>query len=69
MSELKDKIYIEPLKGLSYIEKEIKRMVYYLLKRLYDLKQSERVWNITFQITLMSFEFTRLSEDNSVFLN
>ena len=65
--ELEDKIYMEPLKSLPYIEKGMKRMVCHLVKGLYGLKQSERVWNITFQVTLMSFEFMRLFEDNSVF--
>ena len=41
--ELKDKIYMKPSEGLSYIKKETKRMVCHLVKELYGLKQSERV--------------------------
>ena len=67
--ELKDEIYMKPLKDLSYIKDRLKRMVCCLIKSLYSLKQSERVWNNTFQVTLKSFKFMRLSEDNSVFLN
>ena len=67
--ELKDETYMKPLKGLSYIDDRTKRMICCLIKSLYSLKQFRRVWNNTFQITLESLEFTRLSEDNSVFLN
>ena len=41
--ELKNKIYMKLLEGLSYIKKETKRMICHLVKRLYGLKQSERV--------------------------
>ena len=41
--KLKDKIYIKPLKDLSYIENRSKRMICCLIKSLYSLKQSERV--------------------------
>ena len=67
--ELKDKIYMKPLKGLLYIKDRLKRMICHLIKSLYSLKQSETVWNNTFQITLKFFRFLRLFEDNSLFLN
>ena len=69
--ELKDKIYMKISEGLSYTENENKsnRKTCQLIKSLYSLKQSEKVWNNTFQITLKSLEFMKLSEDNSVFLN
>ena len=43
VSELKDKIYMKPLKSLPYIENEMRRMICCLIKRLYSLKQSKRV--------------------------
>ena len=71
MSELRDKIYMKISEDLSYTENKnrLKRKVYWLIKSLYSLKQSERVWNNIFQITLKSFKFMKLFEDNSVFLN
>ena len=50
MSELRDEIYMKILKGLSYTENKNKlnRKVCQLIKSLYSLKQSERVWNNMF---------------------
>ena len=68
VSELEEKIYMKPSKDLSYTEKS-KRMTCCLVKGLYSLKQSEKVWNNTFWATLTSLDFVRLLSDNSVFLN
>ena len=65
--ELEEEIYMEPPEGLPYDSSE--RMACRLIKGLYGLKQSGRVWNTTFQTILMSLGYQRLSGDNSVFLN
>lgn len=65
--ELEEEIYMEPPEGLPYDGS--KKMACRLVKGLYGLKQSGRVWNNTFQATLQGLGFTRLSGDNSVFLN
>ena len=67
--ELEEEIYMEPPEGLPYDQSNSKRIVYRLVKGLYGLKQSGRVWNTTFRTTLTSLGFARLSGDNSVFLN
>ena len=67
--ELEEEIYMEPPEGLPYDQSNSKRIVCRLVKGLYGLKQSGRVWNTTFWTTLMSLGFARLSGDNSVFLN
>ena len=67
--ELEEEIYMEPPEGLPYDQSNLKRIVCRLVKGLYGLKQSGRVWNTTFQTTLTSLGFARLSGDNSVFLN
>ena len=67
--ELEEEIYMEPPEGLPYDQSNSKQIVCQLVKGLYGLKQSGRVWNTTFQTTLTSLGFARLSGDNSVFLN
>ena len=67
--ELEEEIYMEPPECLPYDQSYSKRIVCRLIKGLYGLKQSGRVWNTTFWTTLMSLGFARLSGDNSVFLN
>ena len=65
--KLEEEIYMEPPEGLPY--DTTKRMACRLIKGLYGLKQSGRVWNNTFRTTLTSLGFARLTGDNSVFLN
>ena len=67
--ELEEEIFMEPPEGLPYDRWNSKRIVCRLVKGLYGLKQSSRVWNTTFRTTLTSLGFARLSGDNSVFLN
>ena len=43
--ELKEEIYIKPSESLLYIENRTRKIICYLIKRLYDLKQFRRVWN------------------------
>ena len=64
---LEEEIYMEPPEGLPH--DSTKRMACRLIKGLYGLKQSGRVWNNTFRSTLTSLGFSRLVGDNSVFLN
>ena len=67
---LEEEIYMKISESLSLNTlRALPRHVCRLIKDLYELKQSGWVWNNTFRATLMSMEFKKFSDNNSVFLN
>ena len=61
-SNLKEDIYIKSSEDLN-----IKKLIYKLIKSLYELKQSAKVWNHTIVKTFHRMKFCLINTDNSVF--
>ncbi len=61
-SNLKEDIYIKLLKDL-----DIKKLIYKLIKSLYELKQFVKIWNHTIVKTFLRMRFCFININNSVF--
>ena len=67
---LNENIYMKILKEYSLLKDYHDRLLMLrLLKSLYDLKQSEYIWNKKFKAALIFIDFESISADNCVFIN
>ena len=66
---LDEEVYMEIPEGLDLPPDTPKGMVLRLLKGLYGLKQSGRIWNKKIRTFLISIGFSQLTADNCVFIN
>ena len=66
---LDEEVYMEIPQGLDLPHDTPKGMVLRLLKGLYGLKQSGRIWNKKIRTFLISIGFSQLTADNCVFIN
>ena len=69
-SDLNKNIYMKIFKEYSLLKDHCDRLpVLRLLKNLYNLKQSECIWNKKFKAALIFIDFKSISADNCVFVN
>ena len=70
VSDLNKNIYMKILKEYSLLkDHHDESSVLRLLKNLYDLKQSEYIWNKKFKAALISISFESISTNNCIFVN
>ena len=70
VSNLNKNIYMKILKEYNLSKDHYNRLsVLRLLKSLYDLKQSEHIWNKKFKAILVFINFKSISADNCIFVN
>ena len=70
VSDLNENIYMKILKEYNLSKGHCdKSPALRLLKNLYDLKQSECIWNKKFKVTLVFMSFESISANNCVFVN
>ena len=67
--DLDEEVYMEIPEGLDLPPNTPKGMVLRLLKGLYGLKQSGRIWNKKIKAFLISIGFIQLTADNCVYIN